>query len=240
MKTLLNLIITILIAIPTYAQTVDEIIEKHIEALGGKDKLRQLRSARIDAVVSVSSFEIKSTTIVLQGQGVRSEQEIQGMKIIQAFDGNTAWVINPMAGNDKATRLPAEQNAALKSQMDLTGLYNYKAKGYNLELKGEEVLDGAPVYVIEVKMPDGSNAINYMSKSTYYTLKTRVNMKTGDGNEIQTQIYSSDYKTADGYVTPYLIEIEGGGMPGRITTKVTSAQFNIDVDPSVFAFPEEP
>lgn len=221
------------------AQTVDDVIEKHIEALGGKAKLSKLKSARIDAMVTVSGFDVKSTTTVLQNEGIRSEQEIQGMTIVQAFDGTTAWMINPMMGSDKPTKLPAEQNASLKGQMDLTGLYNYKEKGYNIELKGEEELEGEPVYVLNVKMPDGNNANNYISKKTYQTLKTTVTIVGADGAENQTSIYSSDYREADGFVTPYTIEIEGAGLPGRITTKVTSARFNVDVDRAIFSFPGE-
>lgn len=223
----------------TQAQTVEEVVEKHIQALGGKDKLRQLKSARIEAVVVVNSFEVKSTTTVFQNRGIRTEQDIQGMKIIQGFDGTTAWMINPMMGDNKPIKLPLEQNASLKNQMDLTGLFDYKAKGYDISLKGEEVLNGTPVYVLTVKMPDGSNADNYISKNNYHTLKTTVTVLGADGKETQTNIYSSDYKEVDGYVTPYTIEIEGGGLPGRITTKVTSARFNVDTDPSIFAFPGE-
>jgi hypothetical protein len=219
------------------AQTVDEVVEKHVAALGGKEKLSKLKSLQIDAVVTVNSFEVKSTTTVVQNKGVRSEQEIQGMKIVQGFDGTTAWMINPMMGSDKATKLPAEQNDALKGQMDLTGLYNYKDKGYDVALEGEDVLDGAPVFVLQVKMPDGSSSTNFISKSTYYTLKTLISAKGPDGNPVQTTIYSSDYKDVDGYITPYSIEIESEGMPGKIVTKVTSAKFNVEVDPSIFAFP---
>src|SRR5690606_30001805 len=108
------------------AQTVAEIVSKHINALGGEDKLSKLKSAQIVATVAVATFEVKGTTTVLQNKGIRIEQEIQGMKMIQAFDGNTAWAVNPMLDGGKAVKLPAEQSANLKEQMDLTGLYNYK------------------------------------------------------------------------------------------------------------------
>jgi hypothetical protein len=140
-----TLVLLLLFCSTTQAQTVEDIIEKQFAAMGGKGKLGQLRSARIEAVADVNGIQIKSSTLVLQNQGIRSEQEIQGMKMIQAFDGTTAWMVNPMMGNDQAVKLPAEQHAALKNQMDLTGLYDYQKKGYQVELKKDDEVNGTPV-----------------------------------------------------------------------------------------------
>ena len=219
------------------AQTVAEIVSKHINALGGEDKLSKLKSAQIVATVAVATFEVKGTTTVLQNKGIRIEQEIQGMKMIQAFDGNTAWAVNPMLDGGKAVKLPAEQSANLKEQMDLTGLYNYKEKGYKVEFKGEDIHQGEPVYVISVTMPDGNAATNFLSKNTYLTLKTTIKILGEDGNEVESNIYTSDYKVVDGIVTPHSIEIDGTGTPGVIKTHITSVRYNIDIDPSIFTFP---
>lgn len=239
MKKLQVLLFAFLFAITgTYAQKVEDIIDKHIEALGGSTNLANLKSAQIDATVSVASFSVKGTTTVLQNKGIRIEQEVQGMKMIQAFDGTTGWAINPMLDNGNPVKLPESQNVNLKGQMDLTGLYNYKAKGYQVELIGEEQVKDEPVYVLKVTMADGNAATNYISKKTFLTLRTWIHMTTENGDVVESNIYPSDYRKVDGIVTPYSIQIEGTGIPGTIVTNITSVRYNLDIDPSIFAFPE--
>src|SRR5690606_30559119 len=86
MKALLTTFCFFALALMTLrAQSVENIIEKHLEALGGKERLRDLKSAQISATVSVAGFEVKAVTTVLQNTGIRIEQEVQGMKLIQAY-----------------------------------------------------------------------------------------------------------------------------------------------------------
>jgi hypothetical protein len=46
------------IAFNASAQTVDEIIDKHIEAVGGKDKIAALKSVRMETNLSIQGMDI--------------------------------------------------------------------------------------------------------------------------------------------------------------------------------------
>jgi outer membrane lipoprotein-sorting protein len=218
------------------AQTVEEIINKHIAAMGG-DKYTGIKSVKMESAAQIMGMELPSTTTVVQGRGMRSEMVVQGSAIVQALDGNTGWMINPMTGQTTATPLPEDAVKMSAGQLDLTGLYNYKAKGHTAELVGEEKLEGAPVYVVKLNMANGATATHYISKDTYYILKSNVKVAV-QGQDVEVKTNFSNFKQVDGVTFPFTTEIESPAMPGVITMMVKNIQVNPTVDESIFAMPK--
>jgi outer membrane lipoprotein-sorting protein len=218
------------------AQTVDEVINKHIAAMGG-DKYTGLKSVKMESAAQVMGMDLPSTTTVVQGRGLRSETVVQGSAIIQAIDGNTGWMINPMAGQTTATPLPEEAVKMSAAQLDLTGIYNYKAKGHTAELVGEDKVEGAPVYVVKMSLSNGAVATHYISKDTFYILKSNVKVNV-QGQEVEVKSNFSNFKQVDGVTFPFTSEIESPAMPGVMTMVVKNVQVNPKVDESIFAMPK--
>src|ERR1019366_4378883 len=80
------------------AMTADEIVNKHLDALGGKDAIAKVKSMSMDATMQVMGTEAPSKTVVVDGVGMKQESEFNGMKIISAYTDKGGWMINPMAG----------------------------------------------------------------------------------------------------------------------------------------------
>ncbi|TDB65885.1 outer membrane lipoprotein-sorting protein [Arundinibacter roseus] len=218
------------------AQNVDEIFSKHISAMGG-EKYTGLKSVKIEATAQVMGMDLPSTTTIMQGRGLRSETTVQGMAIVQGIDGNSGWMINPMTGQTGAVALPEEQVKMSAGQLDLTGLYQYKEKGHTAEYVGEETLEGAAVYVVKVTMANGGIATHYISKDTYYILKSAVKVSV-QGQDVEVKSSFSDFKQVDGVTFPFSSEIESPAMPGVMTMLVKSVQVNPSIDESIFAMPK--
>jgi hypothetical protein len=219
------------------AQTADEIVDKHITAMGGADKLSKLKSVKVTANMEVMNMQMPVTTTIVQDRGFRTETTAQGMTIVQAIDGKKGWMINPMTGQNKATALPDEQVQSLSSQTDLTGLYNYKAKGYVLSMDGEADLAGAKVYKVTMTLKNGVKQVNYISKDTYYILKIEASVPV-NGQNVTTDNVQSDFKQVDGITFPFSSEVSTSAMPGmKMVNKITAVEVNPKIDDTIFAMP---
>src|SRR5260370_42192126 len=74
-------------SITASAQTVDEGIAKNIQAKGGADKLKSVRSLRTTAKFSHGSFRAYFRQENKRAEKVREGLSIQGLARVQAYDG---------------------------------------------------------------------------------------------------------------------------------------------------------
>jgi hypothetical protein len=216
------------------AQTVDEVINKHIDAIGGKEKLSQIKSLYSEASVQVMGNDAPSTLTILNGKGYKLESEANGQKMVQCYTDKGGWMINPFAGGSDAQAIPSEVYKANEDEIYIGGpLVNYAAKGNKVELLAKE--DGA--YRIKVTNKDSAESTYYIDPSTYYITKhvLKGNMM---GQEVEiTRSFSNYTKTDFGYVLPYSVEISYGGQ-FSLTSTVKKVLVNKEVDPKIFDMPK--
>ncbi|HMH31492.1 MAG TPA: DUF4292 domain-containing protein [Puia sp.] len=220
------------------AQTADEIITKHIDAIGGKDKINAVKTITLESTLEVMGNEAPSSTIIVNGKGYKSETDFNGQKIINVITDNGGWMLNPMMGQTSPEALPAEQAKAGRAQLQIGGpLFDYAAKGNKVELQGKENVGTVNAYKIKVTTKDSAESTYYIDPTTYYILKA-VNKSIAPGQEGETSVTFSNYqKTEMGYVFPMAQEIT---LPQGITLSIThkKIEINKDVDPKVFDMPK--
>ncbi|HMC83906.1 MAG TPA: hypothetical protein VKI61_00205, partial [Chitinophagaceae bacterium] len=137
MKKIIPYVLMIAASIATvslHSQTADEIVAKHIDAIGGKDKISQITSIIMTGSVNVMGSDNPTTVTILNGKGYKSESDFNGQKAIQCYTDKGGWAMNPMGGGG-AQAMPDEAYKAGKEQMNVGGaLLDYAAKGSTLTL----------------------------------------------------------------------------------------------------------
>ena len=215
------------------AQTADEIVNKYLDAIGGKDKLGQVKSLHTEGTVQVMGNDNPSTTTILNGKGFRSESEFNGSKFIQVFTDKSGWTVNPMAGGN-AEAMNDEQYKAGRNQIYVGGqLYDYAARGNTLELQGK---DGNN-YKVKVTSADKTSATYYIDANTFLINKV---VRTGEmqGQAVEITISLSNYQKTDaGILYPFTTEMDFGGN-FSMTLSVKKIEFNQEVNPSIFDMPK--
>lgn len=235
-KTFLTIAAFVSIAIAN-AQTADEIISKHIDAMGGKEKLSQITSVYVESGTEVMGNESSTKTTILNGKGFRSESDFNGQQIVQVVTDKGGWAINPFAGSDVATELPADQYKAGEDQVYVAPLLNYAAKGAKVELLGKEKVGTVDAYKIKYTNKDNAETTYYIDPSTYYIIQA---VKKGNamGQEITVTVGFSDYKKNDsGFLYPYTTNIDMGQFALKVNAK--KVEVNKPVDPSIFEMPKK-
>lgn len=214
------------------AQTVDEIITKNIDAMGGKEKLSLVKSLYIENSMEAMGNQSVSTEYVLEGKGFKSESEFNGMKIINCYTDKGGWIVNPFAGSTDAQPMPDDTYKSGKDQIYVGGsLLDYAAKGNKVELTGKE--NGN----YKLKVTKGSTETTYfIDELTFYITKTSITAEVmGQSAEIVTTF--SDYKKNDfGITLPYTRTVDYGGF--SLSFKATKVEVNKEIDPKIFEMPK--
>ena len=213
------------------AQTADDIIGKYVDAIGGKDKLGQMKSVYTEATVNVMGSDNPASTTLLVGKGYRSEADINGSKIIQCYTDKGGWSINPFAGVTDAAPMPDDQYQAGKDDIWVGGsLLNYKANGYTAELLPK---DGNNY---PVKITAGKQVTTYFIDANTSLLNKITSTVSVQGQTTDvTTAYSNYQKTDFGYLAPYKIDVDLGQIQLAYTVK--SIAVNKDVDSKIFDMP---
>ena len=232
------LAVGLLAGVMVKAQTADDIVNKHIEAIGGKDKISSIKSIYMESDLEVMGNSAPSVTYILNGKGYRNDVDFNGQKITRVVTPTGGWAINPMAGQTAAEATPAEQLKSEVVEYQVGGLlYDYAAKGNKIELQGKEDVNGVSAHKLKVTTKDGAETIYYIDPTSYYVLKT-VNKMSIQGQDIEAiRTFSKYTKTDFGYVIPYSIELT---LPQGFTLNINAkkVEFNKDVDMKMFDMPK--
>lgn len=214
------------------AQTVDEIITKHTEAIGGKEKLGQVKSLYTENSVEVMGSSVPQKEYLIEGKGYKAEVDFNGANIVSVYTDKGGWTINPMAGATEAQAMPDALYKSGKPVIYFAGaLVDYAAKGYKAELVGK---DGGS---FKIKVTgDGNETYYFIDPSTYYLTKSIIKGEMmGQAIEVVTT-YSDHKKTDFGIVLPYTKNVDMGAF--QLVQKLDKVEVNKTIDPKIFEIPK--
>lgn len=212
------------------AQTLDEIIDKYVIALGGKDKLLALNTAVMEGVMDINGQKINVRISQANYKGQRIDITFGGMTgyIIQTKD--SGWQYLPFQGMQKAEAMPAAVIQEGVDGLDIQSpLLNYKEKGHTVELQGKDDVDGTECFKIRVVTKSGIEAIYYIDPASYYIIKATTKSRASGKEVVQNQTFSNYKKMDNGYV--FAFSASGFG-PGEIT--FTKIDVNVPLADNIF------
>ena len=213
------------------AQTVDEVIDKFITASGGKEKLMALNSLKMEgSLLTTQGAEVGINITVLNGKGARTDISIPGMaEGYRIMTPTKGWNFLPFQGMTAPQEADEDQVKMQQSQLDLqTPFLNYAAKGHKVELLGKEKVDGADCYKITITYKNGKAATLFIDATTYYRVKSIINVKINGKDTEVVNTYSDFKKTPEGYLFPYSQTNATG------TINYTTIEINKPVDENIF------
>jgi hypothetical protein len=214
------------------AQTADDIVNKYVAAVGGKDAINSVKSLIVEASVQVMGMDMPSTTTIMVGKGYKNESDYQGTKIIQCVSDKGGWMVNPPMGVATPTAMTEDQAKAGKIQLQIDPLSNYAANGYKVELIGKDSAD------YKLKMTGSSVDVTYyINMKTYLIDKLVSHTSAGGGQDGERTVNFSDYRKTDaGLFYPYGTSLDLPNISVAIAVKKITV--NATVDPTIFDMPK--
>jgi hypothetical protein len=215
------------------AQTVDEIVERNLEALGGRIALDRVQSVRTTSRMVLPGSEARIVVYSKRPNLLRQELRIAGQTVVQAFDGSTGWTVNRLLGVSTPTLLTGPDLDALRQQATWEGvLTSARSRGDRIELVGRSFVNGRQAFHLRVTSVD-----HQRHQEVYVDVETGLEIRTvHDTSAGRFEQDLSSYQTVDGIRIPFSIKTSLAGRPaGEIV--VTKVEINVDVDAALFARP---
>jgi len=221
------------------AQTADELVNKNIEAKGGMDKIKAIRTVRMTGtVVLPGGFTATAGQENLRPNLVRETLNLQGMTAVQAYDGTVGWQIQPFSGKKDPEFLGEDDLRDLIIDSDIDGpLVDYQAKGNKVEYLGHDTVDGDDALRLKVTLHNGDIIYYYLDPDTYLEIRKET-QEFIRGSVRESASEMGAYKPVGGVMYPFSITSGPKNDPAQWQTKtVDKIEVNVPLDSSEFAVP---
>lgn len=217
------------------AQDLDEILDNHFETIGQKHLLN-VKSMQATGKAAQMGMEFPFTMMTKRPDKLKLIIEVQGSEIIQAYDGETVWAINPMTGSADPLDVTGPEADGLIESSDMDGqLWKYKEKGHQLELEGTEEVEGTEAFVLKLTKKNENIDYYYMDQESYLILKIKSKTIMND-SEVEAEALFSNYQEVEGYIMPFTIEQRYAGQTA-MTIMMDEVKINMELDDTIFSKP---
>lgn len=227
----------VVVPLSSGAQTVDEVIARNIQAHGGMAKLESIQTRRMSGRMTIQSFQVRFVQENKRWDKVRQDLTIQGMSQVQAYDGKTAWQVDPFEGRRDPELMSADDAKDLVVAADIDGpLVNYKQKGHKAELVGHDSVEGTDCYKIKLTLKNGDIRYYYLDTDSFLELKLETQTSIR-GSIQENETYYGDYDEVNGVYYPFAIEMGQKGSTDRVKLTLEKIEQNVPLDDSSFSMP---
>jgi hypothetical protein len=225
-------------AFVSHAQTADELVAKNIQARGGMEKMKAIKNMRVTA-----KFEGGGGFTASVGQEnqrpnlLRETFMLQGMTQVQAYDGATAWQIQPFGGKKDPELMGEDDLRDMLLDADFDGpLVDYKEKGNTVEFLGHDTVDGDDALRLKITLKNGDIIYDYLDPDTFIEIRKEIQQFIRGSMRERVVGYGS-YKPVAGVMFPFSISQGSKSNPEEQTITVQKIEVNITIDPADFALP---
>ncbi|MEP1093947.1 MAG: insulinase family protein [Cyclobacteriaceae bacterium] len=178
--------------------TAESVLNKYLEAVGGREKLAELKSVKMSMEASMMGQTVNMEVSKAAPNMSRLEVKMGGNVMQkQVFDGKKGKLSG--MGGESIVEGDDALDMALSSAMfeEIVYLEN----NIDTELSGVENINGKDAYGIEVKAPSGKTSTRYYDVETGYLVRT-TNVIEGPQGAMTLSTDLGDYAEYDGYFFP--------------------------------------
>lgn len=216
--------------------TLDQVLDRHAEALGGAEKLNEVRSIRVRGTLEANG-DVGPFTFVRKGKHTRTDGRMWGMPMVMISDGEKVW----------QTDMRSQKLAPVDEKMSALGiesgndygspLLNAKDQGHKLELVGDTEVDGTPAHHLRLTLESGRSQDFYVARDSFLILKKSFGSWNNWQQDYTAEKWYMKHQDHGGLMLPGLIE----RVDDTFTTNyiIESVEINPDLDDSLFAVPAE-
>jgi hypothetical protein len=219
-----------MVTISAQAQTVEEIITKYATAMGGLEAFNKVTTAKLTGTATLQGNDFSFTTQIVNGKGMRTDVDVMGQAVVNAYGNGKGWKINPFAGAETPTEVSGAELEAFKAQASLANaLMDYASRGHKVELAGQE---GTTWKIKLINKETGKDSY-YFINTTDFLLAKSISKRELNGTEMEVETAYSNFKEFGGIkFAMSAIQSVGGNTMQELN--FSNVELNVKIDETIF------
>lgn len=220
--------------------TLDQLIERHAEAVGGRVAIDAVNSIKVVLHIVDPGFEVDGVYVAARPGRMRIDVSAKGQHVFtEALGEKRAW---QWKGKGEAVEANAKATAALRHGVEspghIFGLHELRQRGHRIELAGREKVGEVNYHVLRVTYADGFRTKFYLDPKSYLITRRRdVRPLHPDVDPTPTTIENtmSDFRRVGELLFPFK-STDTDLATGKVleTATVRSITLNPALEPGVF------
>ena len=212
--------------------TLDAVLTKYVEAIGGRDAQRRITSRVTRARVDVPgvSFGGKLEVYAKAPNKSLTMMNVEPFGVLkQGFDGRTSWNLSNKGSQSlNGTELAALAGADFYREISLGDLYT------RIKLLGKVKEGYRELYMVEAVSRNGAAENLYFDAESGLLIHRDITRRTSQGS-VRTEVYFGDWREVDGVKLPFQMT---QSMPNlRFVITLEDIKHNVPVDEAAFQGP---
>jgi len=226
-----------LAALPGYGQTAQDVLNKMIDAMGGRKALEAIKDTTITGTVEITNpmpITAPITIYLKEPDKVRMDIDISelGITITQAYDGKKAWSTNPQTG--AAEELPDYMTKEFSRQaLGNQAFLNPQKLGITYALKPKATIEGKDYVVLEQTLADEHKETFFLDPATYLPYKQQGKSIDQTGGEVDQETFLSNYQKVSGTMIAFSMRVLQNGTEAQ-KVNLTGVTYNSNLDDALF------
>ena len=218
----------------TATMDVNEIVNRHIGAKGGRDAWAAIESLKYTGEFTAFSISNPYTMIKTKDRRYHVDHTWGKKKVVAGTDGGDPWWDNHFFRKG-AQPISGADLAVFERELDFaTALFDIEARGHKVQLLETTELDGEPVIAIELQRTDESKETWYLHPETYLEF-ARDSPASDFGRPMTQRTYFDDFREVAGVMLPHFSETQWYTRDRIVNAEKIEA--NVDLDDGIFSMP---
>jgi len=198
-------VILLIFSLTAFTQAnADEVINKIIDAQGGKEKLLTIKTIKMTGNIEFSGQKIPFNVYAIDKTAQRTEFSFSGLTGYTIITKDSGFNFSPFQGQTSPESMTAEDVKLAQNDLDQQGiLVNYKEKGYAVELLDNEDVDGVDALQLKITITPNKTLYYFIDPSNYYIIRVKTVAVSNGQQQRNTNDFYDFKKTAEGYLFPH-------------------------------------
>ena len=228
-----------------WSQSVDAVISKYFENAGGLEKWKAMKTMKLNGMFPTPQGEFAFEMSRKAPNKYIISLDVMGQKMVpQAYDGETAWMLNPFADPTPQELIDDQAKSVILDSDFEDPFIDYASKGYQVTYEGTGDVDGIKCEMLKLVKSTGTEGedlvmLYYFDSETFLPILVKQKSAFGQMAGQEVQVYYSDYQDiGEGIIMPFTLDTRVNGQSVQLV-KFSSIVMNVEIGDEVFKFPEQ-